>query len=25
VNPGKADALMIVIPRGSSQGETHAP
>ena len=25
VNPGKADALMIVIPRGSSQGDTHAP
>jgi len=25
VNPGKADALMIVIPRGSSHGETHAP
>ncbi len=25
VNPGKADALMIVIPRGSSQGQTHAP
>jgi hypothetical protein len=25
VNPGKADALMIVIPRGSSQGGTHAP
>jgi hypothetical protein len=25
VNPGKADALMIVIPLGSSQGQTHAP
>jgi hypothetical protein len=25
VNPGKADALMIVVPRGPSQGQTHAP
>jgi hypothetical protein len=25
VNPGKADALMIVIPRGSAHGESHAP
>ena len=25
VNPGKADALMIVIPRGASHGDTHAP
>jgi hypothetical protein len=25
VNPGRPDALMIVVPRGSSQGETHAP
>ena len=25
VNPGKPDALMIVIPRDSSQGGTHAP
>ena len=25
VNPGKADAQMVVIPRGPSHGETHAP